>query len=136
MWLKVNLNSFPIRLHIYLVLDSVPDDVLGTKLYLEVCWNYANIFMDNTEDLPTKTTRAPFVTNFLRIWHNYSTTTRKETQRCMLSREAVTDVILSCRAVVMYIIYIRDLCPGHPIELGLTGTDCCESYFSENGSSL
>lgn len=29
---------------------------------------------------------------------------------------------------------IRDRCPGHAVELGLTGTDCCESYFSESGS--
>ena len=115
-------------------LDGPPEDVKGTHLYLEVCWRYANIFLSPSTDLLAKVKDAACVCNFVRIWRNYAIRSKEDIRRCMLSREAVIDIILSCQAVVLYIMRIRDLCPGHPIELGLTGTDCCESYFSENGS--
>lgn len=52
-----------------------------------------------------------------------------------LTRECFQDVLLSCHFVVILISYFRD--DEHPdleCPLHVTGSDCCERYFSENGS--
>ena len=102
-------------------------------MYLYISWLYADIFLNDNATLLSKVTNASTVANFFRIWRS-KLRLEKCVQKSMLSHEALEDILLSCHAVVMYIMVIRDSCPGHPVELGLTGTDCCESYFSENGS--
>jgi hypothetical protein len=51
-----------------------------------------------------------------------------------LTRECFQDVLLSCHFAVILISFFRDEHPNLECPLDLTGTDCCERYFSENGS--
>ena len=51
-----------------------------------------------------------------------------------MSRETYQDIILSCHHVVMIIMASRDFASNHPACLQKLGTDCCEEYFSSNGS--
>lgn len=51
-----------------------------------------------------------------------------------LTRECFQDVLLSCHFVVILISFFRDEHPDLECPLDLTGLNCCERYFSENGS--
>ena len=55
-------------------------------------------------------------------------------QRNFISYQCCSDVIMSCHFAVLILQVFRDVAPSMEIPLGLTGTDCCEAYFSENGS--
>ena len=55
-------------------------------------------------------------------------------QRNFISYQCCSDVIMSCHFAVLILQVFRDEAPSMEIPLGLTGTDCCEAYFSENGS--
>ena len=54
--------------------------------------------------------------------------------RNFISKQAFTDVVMECHAVVLHIRASRDTAPKHPVCLGLTGSDCCETAFSATGS--
>ena len=55
-------------------------------------------------------------------------------QRNFISYQCCSDVIMSCHFAVLILQMFRDVAPSMEIPLGLTGTDCCEAYFSKNGS--
>lgn len=50
-----------------------------------------------------------------------------------ITRESYQDALLSAHSAVMLIIYMRDNFPNQECHLGLTGSDCCEEFFSING---
>lgn len=51
-----------------------------------------------------------------------------------ISCETYTDVILSCHHAVLLIKATRDFTPTQSVQLEQTGSDCCEDFFSANGS--
>ena len=51
-----------------------------------------------------------------------------------ITKQCYSDVILSCHAAVLHIKAARDFSPQQAIQLAKTGSDCCEDFFSQNGS--
>ena len=102
--------------------------------YLDMCRRYCSIFLDETTFSETVQS-ASYVTNFLRLWRNSIKASRKyTTERNFISIQCYTDIVLSCHFVVHILRTFRDIAPNSRVELGLTGSDVCESFFSENGS--
>ena len=51
-----------------------------------------------------------------------------------ISRETYIDVVLSCHHAVLLMKAIRDFTPNQAVHLKQSGSDCCEDFFSANGS--
>ena len=115
--------------------NTRPHDVLATIAYLEICWLFVEIFCSFEATLLQRVEHASTVTNFLRIWrwwvYNMGNLTLREH---FLTRQCFQDVILSCHAAVLLIKASRDFAPNHPVYLSMSGSDCCEDFFSQNGS--
>lgn len=78
---------------------------------------------------------AAFVAIFFSLWRNWIVISNAfSLNQNFLTRECFQDVLLSCHFVVILISYFRDEHPDLECPLHLTGSDCCERYFSENSS--
>ena len=109
--------------------------VLRTWAYLYVAWHYIEIFFSLHASLRERIKYAAFVVLLYCIWRNFIIRTNNLTlKRNFLTRECFQDVLLSCHYAVILISFFRDEYLELECPLHLTGTDCCESYFSENGS--
>lgn len=116
------------------VLGCIQEDVTGTLEYLNMCYRYAEIFIGH-KDVQSKVESASFVCNFLRLWKiHISETQSLSVTKHFISKQCFVDIYLSCHFAVLLLRKCRDVCPSLFIELGLTGTDMVESFFSENGS--
>ena len=108
--------------------------VLGTRTYLEVVWHYVEVFVSPSASLTTRITYAGFVCHFLGIWRNFVLSHPSLTVATnFISREAYQDCLISLHFAVLLICYMRDCFPGVDCMLHLTGSDCCENFFSING---
>ena len=78
---------------------------------------------------------ASTVVNFLRIWRSWIFKSKaKSLKTNFLTRQCFNHVILSCHAAVLHIKAAREFSPYTDIILAKTGSDCCEDFFSQNGS--
>lgn len=117
--------------------NGVPKDpsVYGTWAFLNVAWHYTEIYFSLHTSLYGRVKNAAFVALFFSIWRNWILITPGlSLKKNFLTRECFQDVLLSCHFVVILISYFRDEFPDLECALNITGTDCCERYFSENGS--
>ena len=113
------------------VCDSM---ALGTKLYLEVIWYYMEIFISLSASLAERVSYAALVVTFLEIWRNYVVLhPEMNLSTNFITRETYQD-LLSCHFSVILISTFGELYPYLECPLHLTGSDCCEVYFSSNGS--
>ena len=112
----------------------IQEDVLGTKLYLEMVNRYAVIFLSNA-DCETVVRNCGYIVSFLVLWRAFIHQKPGQTlQKQFISRQTYDDTLLSCHFVVFLIMWYRDHAPSLNVCLSITGTDVCESFFSENGS--
>ena len=88
------------------------EDVVGTRIYLHICYLYVEIFCSLSQSLLERITNASAVANFLRIWrswvHRSSSLTLKSN---FITKQCYSDVILSCHAAVLHIKAARDFSP-------------------------
>ena len=111
------------------------ENVSGTIVYLRLVWHYVELFYSLEASLLERVKYASYVANFLRIWRGWIHQSESKTLReNFVSRETYQDIILSCHHVVLIIMASRDFASNHPACLQKLGTDCCEEYFSSNGS--
>ena len=109
--------------------------VYGTWAFLYVAWHYAEIFFSRHASLRERVKYAAFVAIFFSLWRNWILLSNAfSLKQNFLTRECFQDVLLSCLFVAILISYFRDEHPDLECPLDLTGSDCCERYFSENGS--
>lgn len=109
--------------------------VYGTWAFLYVAWHYTEIFFSLHASLRERIKYAAFVVIFFSLWRNWILISDAfSLKQNFLTRECFQDVLLSCHFVVILISYFRDEHPDLECPLDLTGSDCCERYFSENGS--
>ena len=112
-----------------------PEGVKGTRIYLEICWKFVEIFCSFQATLLERVIYASEVTNFLRLWRWWVYKNPNLTlANNFLTRQCFQHVILCCHAAVLLIMASRDFAPDHPIHLALCGSDCCEDHFSLHGS--
>ena len=118
--------------------DAQPqENVSGTLAYLLICWKYVEMFYSLEANLLNRIKYASHVVNFLRIWRNWVYRTGNlNLKHNFVSRETYQDISLSCHHLVLFIMASRDFAPDHPACLSKLGTDCCEEYFSANGSFI
>lgn len=117
--------------------NDTPKDatVYGTWAFLYVAWHYTEIFFSLHASLRDRVKYCAFVSVFFGLWRNWVIISDDLTLKAnFLTRECFQDVLLSCHYVVILISFFRDEYPHLECPLDLTGTDCCERYFSENGS--
>ena len=77
---------------------------------------------------------SAIVVTFLAIWRNWIIETPKLTLKTnFISRETFIDTLTSCHFAVSLICYCRDNFSSIELHLEESGTDCCESYFSNMG---
>ncbi|CAG2248063.1 unnamed protein product [Mytilus edulis] len=115
--------------------DRAPiPSVKGTKAFLYVVHQYVDIFFSPKASLAERISLAGFVTHFLGIWRNYVYLNQALTLTSnFLSRETYCDIFISVHFAVMLICFYRDNFPNSQCLLHLTGSDCCEDFFSKNG---
>ena len=109
--------------------------VYGTLAFLYVAWHYTEIFFSLHASLRERIKYAAFALIFFSLWRNWILISDAfSLKQNFLTRECFQDVLLSCHFVVILVSYFRDEHPDLECPLDLTGSDCCERYFSKNGS--
>ena len=111
------------------------EHVLGTAVFLKMCWMFVEIFQSLTASILLRVQYASCVANMLRIWRvwisRHPTLTLKDN---FVSTETYKDIIIACHHTVLITMASRDFAPNHPINYKRTGTNCCEDFFSSNGA--
>ena len=111
------------------------EDVLGTRMYLYVFYMYIEIFFSLKLTLYERVQYASTVANFLRIWRSWIYHSPSHSlKENFITMQCYTDVIISCHAAVLHIRAGRIFTPSEEMILSKTGSNCCEDYFSSNGS--
>jgi hypothetical protein len=112
----------------------VQEDVRGTSAHLQVLWAFLDIFYGQGT-LWERVSLASFVVhmlymggNFVRH-HGYGLNLKEH----WLTRECVTDMLISCHFAVNLIRLFRDKFPHLPVALDRAGSDCVEDQFSLMG---
>ena len=73
--------------------------------------------------------------NFFRIWRSWVYRSKSLNLKTnFITKQCSNNVSLSCHAAVLHIKAARDFTPQTDIQLAKTGSDCCEDFFSQNGS--
>ena len=115
--------------------NGKPVNTSGTTCYLELLWFYIEIFFSFKASLIDRISHASYVANFLRLWRLWICQSHGVNLKDnFITRETYLDLVISCHFVVLLIKATRDFANGQPVLLEKTGTDCCEDYFSQNGS--
>ena len=115
--------------------DDRKEDVLGTKIYLFICYLYVEIFCSLSLSLRDRVKNASTVVNFFRIWRSWVYRSKSLNLKTnFITKQCYNHVSLSCHAAVLHIKTARDFTPQTDIQLAKTGSDCCEDFFSQNGS--
>ena len=128
-------------LETWMLKESRPEpQYKGIHIWLGVVWEYMDIFMSRTCSLERRIEGASFVVHFLVRWQAWAkwyvadVNSREGRSTSMdevfISREAYTDVVMSCHFVVMLIVVSRDEASSRPIPFRRLGSDCCEDWFS------
>jgi hypothetical protein len=118
------------------------EQTLGSKMYLQICSDYIDIFLSLSLCLRDRIVLASKVSFFFLIWklwhkfgdHSVRGNTKSLTvHESFVSNQCFLDVQISCHFVVLLIQYFRDFHRHLPILLHLTGSDACEIFFSKVG---
>lgn len=108
---------------------------LGTLVYLRMINRYISVFYSLSLSLADRIKRVSFTLHFLCRWRMWVLKSRKHTlEQNFISRESYLDVLISAHQVILVIRLFRDHCNGVPVCLAELGSDCCESFFSAQGS--
>jgi hypothetical protein len=108
--------------------------VKGTRVYLYLVWNYAEIFFSKDASLARRVQNAAYIVHFLGIWNNFIRQHKNlQLKSNFISRETFLDTLLSAHFAVLYIVYHRDNHPELPCQLDVTGSEPCEVLFSQFG---
>ena len=108
--------------------------VKGTLTYLEVVWMYIEVFFSPVATLRQRIVYSAAVIHFLGIWRNFIHHHKDyQLKSHFITRECYQDALISCHFSVILICFMRDNFPDVPCRLDLSGSDCCESFFSSNG---
>eukprot|EP00112_Aurelia_sp_Birch-Aquarium-sp1_P010292 Seg2203.8 transcript_id=Seg2203.8/GoldUCD/mRNA.D3Y31 product="hypothetical protein" protein_id=Seg2203.8/GoldUCD/D3Y31 len=111
------------------------EDVKGTTVYLDLCHMYVEIFCSFKLGLLERVHNASTVTNFLRIWCRWIFKQKElNLKNNFLTLQCYKDICLSCHAAVLLIKAGREFTPTQAVPLAKSGSDCCEDFFSQNGS--
>ena len=109
----------------------------GTRAYLEIVADYIDIFLSSYLNFTERVVLVAKVTFFLKLWrlwiHQHPSYSLKQN---FISKEAYTDIQLSCHFVVLLIKMFRDFYPSLKCPLHLTGTYAAEIYFSKIGGMI
>lgn len=112
-----------------------PEDVKGTRLYLELCYKFVEIFCSGSASLQKRILLASHVVNFLRIWRWWVYRNPALNMKDhFVTKQTFMDVSLACHAAVLLMKAARDFTPDEELCLAKCGSDCCEDFFSQNGS--
>ena len=98
-----------------------------------MCWRYVEIFLSASASLTDRASHAGYVVRFLRVWRASALQSRSAST-AFISRETYIDVVLSCHHAVLLMKATRDFTPNQAVHLEQSGSDCCEDFFSANGS--
>jgi hypothetical protein len=114
--------------------ERIQEDVRGTSAYLQVLWAFLVIFYGRSS-LWERIRLASFVVHMLYMGGNF---VRHQghglnLKENWLTRECVTDMLISCHFAVNLIRLFRDKFPHLPVALDRTGSDCVEDQFSLMG---
>ena len=93
------------------------------------------IFINLSASLAERVSDGALVVTFLGIWRNYVVLhPQMNLSTNFITRETYQDLLLSCHFSVILISTFGELYPYLECPLHLTGSECCEVYFSSNGS--
>ncbi|CAM6105892.1 unnamed protein product [Calypogeia fissa] len=122
--------------------DAKVEQTLGTELYLSICADYMDIFMNTGLTLRQRIVLCGKVGFFFRLWRLWcfhgnhavggNTQPINFGSNC-IPMQTFLDIQISVHFVVLLIIQFRDRYPYLPIPLGLTGSNACEQFFSKVG---
>ena len=111
------------------------EQALGLWVYLDLLYDYLEIFVSLRASYYQRVVNAGYVTTFLGIWRNSIIMSDDLTlSKHFLSRETFQDLLLSCHFAVILIADFGLNYPYLECPLDRTGEDGCEVYFSMNGS--
>ena len=122
--------------------DARVELTLGTELYMRICADYLDIFLNTTLSLRERIVLCGKVGFFFRIWrlwcfhgnHKVGGNTQSITfaKNC-IPMQTFLDIQMSVHFVVLLILQFRDNFRHLPVPLHLTGSDACEQFFSKVG---
>jgi hypothetical protein len=113
--------------------DGVPANttVSGTLEYLKLIRRYVSIFTSHVASMSIRVESAAYVVTLLRLWRQWVRNTNgKLLSRDFITREAFTDVVLSCHAFVLMVMCQRDLAPMYPATPWKMGSNVVEDLFA------
>src|SRR5450759_4435948 len=122
--------------------DARVELTLGTEMYLTICGDYIDIFLNTTLTLRGRVVLCGKVSFFFRLWQLWcfhgNHKVGGNTQPISFGRNCVPiqtflDIQMSVHFVVLLIIQFRDNFSHLPVPLRLTGSDACEQFFSKVG---
>jgi hypothetical protein len=115
----------------------IQEDVRGTVLHLEVLGSFLDIFY-GLGTLWERIRLASFVEHILYMGTSYIEVVGHghSLKVNWLTRECLTDFLISCHFAVNLIRLFRDHFPGLPVALDRAGSDCVEDIFSDFGSQV
>ena len=106
-------------------------------MHLEVIWAFLEVFYGRGS-LFDRVKLSSFVVYMIYfgtgyIQHSYHGHYLKD--NC-LTRESITDCLISCYSAVFHMMMMRDLFPHLPVALHKLGSDCCKDFFSLLGQHV
>ena len=107
------------------------EHVKGTILHLEVIWAFLEVFYGRGS-LLDRVKLSSFVVHMIYFGTEYIRHSRHGhyLKDNWLTRESITDCLISCHSAVLHMMMMRDLFPHLPVALHKLGSDCCEDFFS------
>jgi hypothetical protein len=104
----------------------------GTLAHLELVSAYIVLFFGEKATLEQRVELAGFIVHFLRLARLHVVDTPGLTLKLnFFSRQTYQHVILSCHSAVLLIRLQRDVNARLPVALSKSGSDCCETAFSQ-----
>lgn len=122
--------------------DTRIERTLGTEIYITICADYLDIFMNPCLTLRERVVLCGKVSFFFRLWrlwcfhgnHTIGGNTLPITfATSCIPMQTFLDIQMSVHFVVLLIIQFRDNFQHLPVPLHLTGSDACEQFFSKVG---
>jgi hypothetical protein len=107
-------------------------EMLGTLIYLVLVSAYIVLFFGTKATLVEKVEIAAFVVHLLRLArHHVVKTPGMNLSTNFMPRQTYEHVILSCHGAINLMRLQRDVDPALPVALSKSGSDCCETAFSQ-----
>lgn len=122
--------------------DARADRTFGTEVYISICADYIDIFLNTRLSLRDRILQCGKVGFFFRLWRlwcfhgNHSVGGYAQNinfGNSCIPIQTFLDIQISVHFVVLLIIQFRDRFRHLPVPLHLTGSDACEEFFSAVG---